>query len=46
MGVAECDVRVDLQNADTLSEECMTIKEILEKDPDVAPVSYTHLIWF
>ena len=36
MGVAECDVRVDLQNADTLSEECMTIKEILEKDPDVA----------
>lgn len=35
MGVAACDVRVDLQNANTLSRESMTIKNILEKDKDV-----------
>ena len=35
MGVAACDIRVDLQNADTLLQESMEMKHILKEDRDV-----------
>ncbi|WP_313131511.1 ABC transporter permease [Anaerocolumna sp.] len=35
MGVAECDIRVDLQNGDTISEESDAIEEVLANDNDV-----------